>query len=95
MSSKEKLALGATVAVAVGVAAYAYTQSRRVYSDDKDSTEKDNKIKEENYPVRGRMLILKINPKMKQLMMRARKNKKPWGHLMLKRSKVHQLPKMR
>ena len=49
MSSKEKLALGTTVAVAVGVAAYAYTQSRRVYSHDKDTTKKEKRIEEENY----------------------------------------------
>ena len=45
MSGKEKLALGA--AVAVGVVAYAYT---KISSDDQDSTEKDSKIEEENYP---------------------------------------------
>ena len=48
MSNKEKLALGAAVAsVAAGVAAYAYT---KISSDDQDSTEKDSKIEEENYP---------------------------------------------
>merc|ERR1712129_30966 len=45
MSNKEKLALGA--AVAVGVAAYAYT---KISIDDQDSTEKDGKIEEESYP---------------------------------------------
>ena len=45
MSNKEKLALGA--AVAVGVAAYAYT---KISSDDQDSTEMVGKSEEENYP---------------------------------------------
>ena len=49
MSSKLKLALGA--AGALGVAALAYTKNRRIYnSDDKDSTQNDNKTEEKIIP---------------------------------------------